>query len=363
MSKQDRAVIIRDRDAFLKHVVAPRQDIKPNVKLMIAIMLTHVDNKTGECTVGARKLATEMGCTLRHAQELLKKVKATGLVDWPKNKGGGPSNTNRYIFIGLQYCGNSTSPTTNTVFGVHNGNYEQTAPSTTNKIEANYEQNDPQLRTLCSYVQVSQVSGLSQGSESEEDFKEEGGGNRETSGAERKKGAIRGTEVEVGTESANRGFPLESPLEFSELQAPSICPRMPEANFEEFRTGYPRGEDDWKPVERRYRAILKSGVTHATLMVGVKKLIRETSGRQQAHIVRADNWLSQGGWKVAEAEQAANQVATQRLQTKFYAKEDSPERQAWDDHGRRVQGKTYPRDRNGGWYFDSRWPPGHEAAA
>jgi hypothetical protein len=269
----------------------------------------------------------------------------TAPVSWPLIGG------NRYIFIGLQYGGNSAFPTPNTVFGVHNCDTEQTAPPTPNKIEANPEQNDPQHRTLCSDVQVSQVSGLSQGSESSKDS-EEG----------RKEEGRQGTVTEVGTGSANRDLPLESPLEFSELQAPSICPRVPEANFDEFRTGYPRGEDDWEPVERRYRAILKSGVTHATLMVGVKKLIRDCSGRQQEHIIRADNWLYQRGWKAAEADQAADHAAAQRLQTKIYVNEDTPERYAWDDYGRRVNGKTYPRDRNGGWYFVSRWPPEHEAA-
>jgi hypothetical protein len=34
---------------------------------------------------------------------------------------------------------------------------------------------------------------------------------------------------------------------------------------------------------------------------------------------------------------------------------------AWDAHGRATTGKPYPRNRRGGWYFPSKWPPGHGA--
>lgn len=32
---------------------------------------------------------------------------------------------------------------------------------------------------------------------------------------------------------------------------------------------------------------------------------------------------------------------------------------AWDEHGRRVNGSAYPRNRHGGWQFPSEWPPGY----
>jgi hypothetical protein len=34
---------------------------------------------------------------------------------------------------------------------------------------------------------------------------------------------------------------------------------------------------------------------------------------------------------------------------------------AWDEWGRQATGKAYPRNRRGGWYFPSQWPPGHGA--
>jgi hypothetical protein len=161
-----------------------------------------------------------------------------------------------------------------------------------------------------------------------------------------KEGACQRLVSEVGIESANQDLPLERPV-------------SPEQDFRKFKATYPRRDADWGKAERRYRAILKSGVTHATLMAGLQRLIRDSAGRQREYITRADNWLYQWDWKAAEAALAADQAAAQRLQNKFYAKEDSPQRAAWDDHRRRECGKTYPRDMNGGWLFDSEWPPGH----
>jgi hypothetical protein len=34
---------------------------------------------------------------------------------------------------------------------------------------------------------------------------------------------------------------------------------------------------------------------------------------------------------------------------------------AWDAHGMATQGKSYPRNKRGGWCFPTKWPPGHEA--
>lgn len=44
----------------------------------------------------------------------------------------------------------------------------------------------------------------------------------------------------------------------------------------------------------------------------------------------------------------------------FYAPATSPQLQAWDDYGQRTKGKTYPRDKAGGWRFPTEWPPEHE---
>lgn len=41
----------------------------------------------------------------------------------------------------------------------------------------------------------------------------------------------------------------------------------------------------------------------------------------------------------------------------FYAKDGSPELDAWDRHNRLTRGKGLPRDRTGGWLVPSQWPP------
>jgi hypothetical protein len=47
----------------------------------------------------------------------------------------------------------------------------------------------------------------------------------------------------------------------------------------------------------------------------------------------------------------------------FYARLDSPQLAAWDAHARATRGRGLPRDRNGGWWVATEWPPGHAAHA
>lgn len=50
-------------------------------------------------------------------------------------------------------------------------------------------------------------------------------------------------------------------------------------------------------------------------------------------------------------------ISTEMTPRSFYAPSGSPELEAWDRWGRIHRGKSYPRDRAGGWDFPSRWPP------
>ena len=45
-----------------------------------------------------------------------------------------------------------------------------------------------------------------------------------------------------------------------------------------------------------------------------------------------------------------------------YVRDESPQRKAWDAHGRK-NGRSYPKDKNGGWFFPTEWPPGFEKSA
>lgn len=43
--------------------------------------------------------------------------------------------------------------------------------------------------------------------------------------------------------------------------------------------------------------------------------------------------------------------------TKHYAKDGSPELAAWDRWSKKTTGKSLPRDRAGGWFVETQWPP------
>jgi hypothetical protein len=44
----------------------------------------------------------------------------------------------------------------------------------------------------------------------------------------------------------------------------------------------------------------------------------------------------------------------------FYAKFGSEEQDAWDRYGQVKSGKSFPRDRDGGWRHPTQWPPGYQ---
>lgn len=76
----------------------------------------------------------------------------------------------------------------------------------------------------------------------------------------------------------------------------------------------------------------------------------------------AENWLDKaaefaGKPPPVDAAKAAEAAAA--LQAMFYARAESPQLDAWDAHYRAVSNKSAPRDRDGGWYFKTEWPPGH----
>lgn len=43
--------------------------------------------------------------------------------------------------------------------------------------------------------------------------------------------------------------------------------------------------------------------------------------------------------------------------TRFYASAGSKQLWAWDAYGLATKGRAYPRDKTGGWWFPSEWPP------
>jgi hypothetical protein len=60
-------------------------------------------------------------------------------------------------------------------------------------------------------------------------------------------------------------------------------------------------------------------------------------------------------------EQITEQSTTERGTAGLVEVTDRAALEAWDEHARRTTGKSYPRNRRGGWHFPTKWPPGHEA--
>lgn len=71
------------------------------------------------------------------------------------------------------------------------------------------------------------------------------------------------------------------------------------------------------------------------------------------------NWIRTSGEKLGKTPKAPENSA-QVIGSDFYAKFGSEEQDAWDRYGQANRGKTFPRDRNGGWRFPTQWPPGYQ---
>lgn len=89
------------------------------------------------------------------------------------------------------------------------------------------------------------------------------------------------------------------------------------------------------------------------------------TGRAGAGGVKLDwaatwrNWVRTSAEKLGKTPLRA--VGVPQSESGFYAVAGSAELDAWDDYGRAQRGKSFPRDKNSGWRFPSRWPPGYVA--
>jgi hypothetical protein len=68
------------------------------------------------------------------------------------------------------------------------------------------------------------------------------------------------------------------------------------------------------------------------------------------------NWVRTTAEKLGRAPKRSAAVADV---AGFHAKAGSEELDAWDAYGRETSGKSFPRDRDGGWRFPQQWPPGY----
>ncbi len=66
-------------------------------------------------------------------------------------------------------------------------------------------------------------------------------------------------------------------------------------------------------------------------------------------------WVRNGAERAGKTPAPAGGAAASIMG--YYAKAESEQLAAWDAHNIRVNGKSMPRDRNGGWHVKSEWPP------
>lgn len=128
--------------------------------------------------------------------------------------------------------------------------------------------------------------------------------------------------------------------------------------FEEFWKAYPRreGPNPRKPAEQKFNALVKTGVDPDVMIAGAKQLAVEEARRGKIgtpYVAQAVTWLNQQRW----ADHAATAFAADDGLIEVL---DQIALEAWDAYGKTI-GKTYPRNKKGGWRFPSKYPPGYES--
>ncbi len=136
--------------------------------------------------------------------------------------------------------------------------------------------------------------------------------------------------------------------------------------FEEFWTEYPSraGGNPKAPAVKAFVKALATGKKHeinrevaAEIVGGAKRFAAECRERGKVgteYVPHAATWLNQRRWE-GYPEKPPDAIALPP--GKFYGAPESPQLAAWDNWSRATRGKPYPRDRSGGWVFDTEWPP------
>ncbi len=125
--------------------------------------------------------------------------------------------------------------------------------------------------------------------------------------------------------------------------------------FDEFWRAFPRKREKIAAM-RMYARALKM-TTAAEILRAAKLYAAEVAGKEDRFIKYPSGWLNGGRWGDYPQPVKPPEYADGFTPHGFYAKFTSPEMEAWTAYGRSI-GKSYPKDRSGGWYFPSRWPPG-----
>ncbi|BBB99384.1 hypothetical protein [Bradyrhizobium elkanii] len=141
-------------------------------------------------------------------------------------------------------------------------------------------------------------------------------------------------------------------------------PRSPSApgvseDFENLKKVYPRrkGNYGWKAAERKFNSLVKTGVDPKAIIASARRLGETLSARVGTeYIPMPASWLNSEDFL-----DLAVTAFQPNCDDGLIEVVNQDQLDAWDAYGRQVNGRTYPRNKKGGWRFPSKWPPGYEA--
>ncbi len=123
---------------------------------------------------------------------------------------------------------------------------------------------------------------------------------------------------------------------------------------------------EWIPSDQDRLAARSEGLSEAEIDKEALRFRDYWIGRAGSGGVKLDwsatwrNWIRTTAEKLGKTPPAEPCASSQKL---FLAAFGSEELDAWENYGRTVLGKTFPRNKEGGWRFPSRWPPGYQPQA
>lgn len=132
-----------------------------------------------------------------------------------------------------------------------------------------------------------------------------------------------------------------------------------DADFEAWWLIYPKRVAKEAARKAYFRAVVGNRASVEDLSTGAARYAAERLGQDAQFTKAPATWLNAGCWADEKpSEQMLAAPATGEVVSgRFYAKQETPQFEAWADYRRRTGGKPPPTDRNGGWFFDSEWPP------
>jgi hypothetical protein len=127
-----------------------------------------------------------------------------------------------------------------------------------------------------------------------------------------------------------------------------------------------RIDPDWSPTAAEREFAIAEGLATAEINREAARFRDYWKGRAGSGGVKLDwsatwqNWIRSTAEKLGRSPRSST---TGGQAPGFYAKFGSEEQDAWDRYGQAKSGKSFPRDKDGGWRHPTQWPPGYTPQA